>query len=70
MAASWSGNSMNSTTVHKSQIRHNTTQITAAVLNAARSSTSHPCALRNMCLTKRAAYLTSAHEPVAMALAI
>jgi hypothetical protein len=42
---------MNSATVARSQIRHNSTQMMVAVLKAARSFTSHPCALRYRCLT-------------------
>ena len=51
IAASWSGSRMNSATVARSQIRHNSTQMMVAVLKAARSFTSHPCALRYRCLT-------------------
>ena len=46
MAASWSGSTIRSTSVVKSQMRLSSRQMVAAVLQAARSSTSHPCALR------------------------
>jgi hypothetical protein len=47
---------MSSTTVVRSQMRHNSTQMVAAALNAARSVTAYPCALRYRCSTGQASY--------------